>query len=435
MRCCKNDFIMNRKKAISSIDNAKASKDTYFIENACSNYSVLNSLYSVKDYQQSYALYREQWNSAASSQGSKTRDKPMCVDLEVASVCDLACPFCYRQQVVTPDKLISEEIADKVLKSAIEMGIPSIKFNWRGEPLLNKKLEHYIKRAKDGGVIETLINTNALSLDEDRCRSLIRSGLDTLIYSFDGGTSQTYELNRPGRFNKNQFDLVVNNIKRFKGIRDSLGAKFPFTRIQMILTEESRDEVAEFYDIFSPYVDEVSTKQYTERGGNLNILKPRERALIETHARKMGQTESEIDFMIVNDDLYVASGRLPCQQPFQRLLVTYEGRVGMCCYDWGATYAVGAIDKQVALKAQKDYLSVQKNILAEKKSFTNMKPVIDQDFYALHSLPSDQDLGAIWNGEKIGNVRELHKEGRQSEVSICHKCKFKETYQWILLDN
>ena len=35
---------------------------------------------------------------------------PLCVDVEVASICDLACPFCYREFIVTPDKIINEKL-------------------------------------------------------------------------------------------------------------------------------------------------------------------------------------------------------------------------------------------------------------------------------------------------------------------------------------
>ena len=33
--------------------------------------------------------------------------------------------------------------------------------------------------------------------------------------------------------------------------------------------------------------------------------------------------------------IFVSKNRKPCEQLFQRLLITYEGRVAMCCYDWG----------------------------------------------------------------------------------------------------
>ena len=66
-----------------------------------------------------------------------------------------------------------------------------MKFNWRGEPLLNPKIYEYISYAKRG-ILETIINTNATNLTK-QIQKLIDSGLDLMIYSFDGGTKKTYE--------------------------------------------------------------------------------------------------------------------------------------------------------------------------------------------------------------------------------------------------
>ena len=38
------------------------------------------------------------------------------------------------------------------------------------------------------GILETMINTNATKLNEEMSEKLIKSGLDIMIYSFDGGT-------------------------------------------------------------------------------------------------------------------------------------------------------------------------------------------------------------------------------------------------------
>ena len=81
----------------------------------------------------------------------------MCVDIEIAAICDLACPFCYRQYVATPDKIMDKKLAFKLIDQASEMNVPSMKFNWRGEPLLNPKIYDYINYAKKKGIIETII--------------------------------------------------------------------------------------------------------------------------------------------------------------------------------------------------------------------------------------------------------------------------------------
>jgi len=410
-------------------EKRKVDKDYFFHKEAASNYAVKNHIYSKEAYRKSYADYRYAWNNI----NSNISANPLCIDIEVASYCDLGCPFCYRQQVVTPDKLISDELAVSVVQQAIELNVESIKFNWRGEPLLNPRLEKYIEQAKKGGTIETLINTNALSLTTERSENLIKAGLDTLIYSFDGGSKETYEKNRPGRFKNNKFEDIIENIRKFNEVKKALNSPFPFTRIQMILTEETRKELDDFISIFSNIVDEVSVKQYTERGGNISVLSKKERELLQNYCDINNLDINTVEFMVTEGKVYVSKSRIPCKQPFQRLLVTYEGRVGMCCYDWGATYPVGVINKEQAIKAIKDYQQTNENINVKKKGFEMMKPIINQDFKALENLQSDQKLIDIWNGSKISDVRKKQIELRHEEISICKNCKFKETYKWAVL--
>ena len=57
----------------------------------------------------------------------------------------------------------------------------------------------------------------------------------------------------------------------------------------------------------------------------------------------------------------------PCEQPYQRLLVTYEGRVAMCCYDWGATHPVGYVSKKEAFDNASVYKDVLKALKIKKK--------------------------------------------------------------------
>ena len=47
----------------------------------------------------------------------------------------------------------------------------------------------------------------------------------------------------------------------------------PITKVQMVLTEQTSNEQEQFFELFNDYVDDVSVKQYTERGGDLEYLK------------------------------------------------------------------------------------------------------------------------------------------------------------------
>jgi len=247
----------------------------------------------LEELKNNFKTYRDQWseqpkkiirNKISSDNLGSQNVKPLCVDIEVASICDLACPFCFREHEVTPDKIINEKFCYNLIDQAAELKIPSIKFNWRGEPLLHPKLPKFIKYAKKKGILETIINTNATHLSEKKSIELIDAGLDLIIYSFDGGSKKTYEKMRPGRFKKNKFDDVYENIKKFKKIKDKLKTPFPYTKIQMILTKETMNEIDNFFILFKNYVDDVSLSQYTERGGDLEALNDSE---LDSYNRKI----------------------------------------------------------------------------------------------------------------------------------------------------
>ena len=113
----------------------------------------------LKSLQDRYVNYRKQWrgnlqfaikNQLVGEKFKNSNLNPLCIDIETASVCDLACPHCYRQFIATPDKIMSKDLAFKIIEQASELNVPSMKFNWRGEPLLNPSLPEIIDYAKNG---------------------------------------------------------------------------------------------------------------------------------------------------------------------------------------------------------------------------------------------------------------------------------------------
>ena len=326
----------------------------------------------LKSLQDRYVSYRKQWrgnlqiaikNQLVGEKFKKSNLIPLCIDIETASVCDLACPHCYRQFIATPDKIMSKDLAFKIIDQASKLNVPSMKFNWRGEPLLNPSLPEIIDYAKKNGVLETIINTNATKLNVSNSEKIINSGLDLMIYSFDGGSKKSYEKMRPGRFKKNNFDEIYENILNFNELRKKMKSVFPRTKIQMVLTEDTFKEQDKYFSLFKDIVDDVSVKQYTERGGKIKDI---DEKYIRAACSNENIEKTNLNFKIKkidsnaeimkdsNGNLFISKGRLPCEQPYQRMLVTYDGRVSMCCYDWGSMHPVGYVDKLAIETGEKE---------------------------------------------------------------------------------
>ena len=358
---------------------------------------------------------------------------PLCVDIETAAVCDLACPFCFRQHIATPDKIMREDLYNRLIEQVAELGVPSAKLNWRGEPLMHPKLPELVDAAKRAGVLETIINTNAVTLDEKLARRLIAAGLDLMIYSFDGGTKETYERMRVGRFGRNRFEPVYENIRRFARLRGEMGSRLPRTKIQMILTAETFGERKAFFALFEDCVDDVSVKAYTERGGSLPDLDARTRRALGGLLQEKGLAADAAYWRDLHGNIFIAAGRLPCEQPYQRMIVAYDGRVSMCCYDWGCEYPIGYVDEQAFRRGDQDYEAVMSKARAGAKGFEQMQ--YTQMPRRLSDPPQRvQTLKEIWHGEIVNEVRRMHGEDRLEEVPICRRCPFKETYNWVKVE-
>jgi len=425
--------------------NKKKDRENYMFENMDKNLAFIeakkndnnNTENLLKEFQKKYRSYRNEWNAQPTKciknkflkeDLINNNINPLCVDIEIASICDLACPFCYREFIVTPDKIIDDKLCYNLIDQAAELGVPSMKFNWRGEPLLNPKIYDYIKYAKEKGILETIINTNATNLTEKNSEKLIKSGLDLIIYSFDGGSKETYEKMRPGRFKHNSFEKVYENIKNFKKVRDKLNAKLPFTKIQMILTKDTFEEVNNFFKLFNNYVDDVNVNQYSERGGEISDLSDVDKIKYNELINKYKLPNNTPYMKDINGELSISKGREPCKQPYQRLLVTYEGKVAMCCYDWGANHTVGFSDKK-AFSNESDYDQIEENVKNKKKGFELLKDIKPGKNWN-NPEKKVETLKDIWIGDEINKVRKSHCEGKGENVAICEKCTFKDVYNW-----
>ena len=379
----------------------------------------------LESYKNKYQEYRHNWINALKV---KNKTRPLSIDIEIAAICDLACPHCSREFLVTPDKLINFELYKSIIDQAVKLDVPSVKLIWRGEPLLHPKVKELILYAKESGIIEVIINTNGTNLNEKKAHDLIDSGLDQLIYSFDGGTKETYEKMRPGRFKKNKFEEVYNNIKNFSKIRENKKSKFPITKIQMIMTKDTRNEIDDFHRIFNDIVDDVTVTQYNERGGSINDLGDKTKKKLLNYLRVNNLPVTTPYLVDIDNNIFISKKRNPCEQIYQRLMVTYSGRVGMCCHDWGASHGIGFLSEE-AHQEEEHKKAVVEKIKNNQKGFELLKGAKKLKNF---NEPNNkiQSLEGIWNGQELQKVRNKHMDFKIDEVPICKNCTFKDTYSW-----
>lgn len=255
-----------------------------------------------------FAWYRFKWNYLPRL--NLVPSFPLHVDIEVTDACNLRCIMCV-QGSGEPLRtgLIDDEFAREMIRQVAAGGVYSIKFNWRGEPSLYKRLPELIAYAKEQGISEVQINTNGLPFTRESIEKVVAAGLDRVIFSIDGNSAETYEKIRVG----GSFQKLVDNVECFIETRHRLQAVAPFIRVQMVRMQSNRHEVDDFFKRWQGRVDDIRISDVTDRGQG--------------------------DRLSVGDQ--TAVGRQICPQPWLRVVVSREGLVMPCCSDWYCRMVIG----------------------------------------------------------------------------------------------
>ena len=252
-----------------------------------------------------YREYRKKWKEWPGT--FTVGDFPLHLDIEPTNACNLRCPFCATTHNKYRRGFMKEETWRKILDEGGRNGLSSLKFTYRGEPLLHRDLPRMVRYAKDAGVLDVYFNTNGVLLTDPVIRDLIDAGLDRISVSFEGYEKEVYERYRVG----SEFGKVVGNITRLREIKEELGVEKPLVRMQTVLVPELQGKEKEYAAFWSPRVDEVAYLDMKDEEGN-----PDHCGIIDPWA---------------------------CPQLFQRMTITWEGTLLPCVHDIYEWMAFGNI--------------------------------------------------------------------------------------------
>ena len=120
---------------------------------------------------------------------------PSFVHVETTNHCNAQCPMCPQKNMQRARGVMADELYQKILdecathKDTVKRFVPYM----QGEPLTDPDIFARIKVAKERGMKHVFLSTNAGLLNQERTRTLLESGLDSLRINFDGGSPASYE--------------------------------------------------------------------------------------------------------------------------------------------------------------------------------------------------------------------------------------------------
>lgn len=178
----------------------------------------------------------------ARHEGALTVDaQPFDVTINTSTGCNLSCPYCEvgKGDLLRPAGLMSQQHHDSIMTPLLETLFIARYFG-TGESLLNPRLPEMIGISRDAGVYSVISTNLSLKLSDTYIDRLLDSGLTLLSVACDGASRETYEKYRIG----GDFDLVMNNMKRFIARKQARGLQYPLIEWRFLVFSHNEHEVA-----------------------------------------------------------------------------------------------------------------------------------------------------------------------------------------------
>ena len=317
----------------------------------------------------SKSAYRSAWDNAYTDDPSI----PLNVDIELASICNLACPMCYYGEADFISEMKEErewdggkkrrfmptEMAIKLIDECASIGVPALKMNFRGESTLHPDYSEILKYARSrpditdigemcrmGGVPRSafhdlLVNTNA------NCNDKAIDGLmaaTKVMVSLDSMVPETYAKMR-----------VNGKLERALEVIDELRKrKHPDLWVRRVITSINKKE---------KFVESVKYRF----GNDIKV------------SEHFSFDRNHYEHLMIDDSEMKSWDRQYCGYPSQRLIVTSNGKVMACCVAWRDETLVG--------------------------------------------YWPDQSIMQIWNGQPIQSLRRILREGAYERApTLCQNC-------------
>jgi radical SAM protein with 4Fe4S-binding SPASM domain len=269
---------------------------------------------------------------------------PTHMEVEASSACQMRCPMCKTAEMMKSGifhaGVMDFALYKKIIDECRREPLHSIKLSWRGEPLLNPRIVEMIVYAKQQGIRDVAFLSNGERLHPTLTEALVDSGLDWISISFDGMGEVYNRIRKPAIFEE-----TLEKIRYFRAYRDRRQKTKPLIRIQSVHSA-IRGQEADFLKLWDGVADRV------------NIIADQIRSIAEK------------DY--VHDPTYI------CPAPWQRMCISWDGKVVQCVTDY-----------------------LEGNILGNV---------------------NEKSLKAIWKDQPFHELRRLMKQGERLRTQPCRTC-------------
>lgn len=248
---------------------------------------------------------------------------PFHIFIDPSAACNFSCKFCFnRNKGKTFHKIMDFELFKKAVDDLKQFPdkLKVLRLYKEGEPLLNKHLPEMIEYAKKSGVCESVdFTTNGSLLTPEKNIKLISAGLDAIIISVEGITSEKYKEISGVEINFEQF---VENIRHF--YKNKGNCRLHIKTTDANVPEKDQEE---YFNIFGDISDEISIDRVTPIWPDIS----------------MDGLTGSLERGIYNQVIEPVN---VCPYIFYSLTINSDGSVSSCFIDWQHSNIVGDINER-----------------------------------------------------------------------------------------
>lgn len=312
--------------------------------------------------------------------------------IEVSAVCNLDCITCPRQTGVTPEDLELMPLDTYyTVADAIFPKIRDVNFIGLGESLMHPQIEKIIAYAKSK-YVGVNMTSNGTIMTPKIIDKIISSGLDSIAFSVDGGTKETFEAIRVNA----RFEKVKRNIKRLIAQKKELGVERPWIAMGLVLMKTNIHELADVVRLCAELeVPTLNSENVFTWSHQMEAELPLYNGMTQAHEDAIGHAKTVADELGITLELpnFEIQPPGPCSyQPHRHFVVTWRGDLRPCCNLYHPYHYV--------FQGQKKYApeTTMGNLLKE-------------------------DLDTIWNKPEYVSFREANMTG-VGLPEVCEDCLF-----------
>ena len=269
--------------------------------------------------------------------------------LEVTNHCNIRCRYCHFHgdgaKRKRPLGFIKKELWQKIIR---EIGSwpkqISLMTHGAGEPLLYKELPELLAFARQYNNISLGFMTNGMLFNNEWTQRALDLSIDWLAFSVDGTDPKKHAFYRRGT----DLELIEKHILNLIEEKNKRGLTKPYIMLNMVVYPGMEQEKERFVEKWIAHVNRVMLSKFRPIG-----------------SKKLWKNRPSINFQ-------------PCPFLFHQCVISFDGKVGLCCEDINLDVELGDVYKQ--------------------------------------------DILEIYNNQKIDNIREMHRQGNLNNISLCSAC-------------